>query len=47
MIEDLILIGGFLVIVVEVLKLVGVEVLGVVVIFIYGLKKVDDIFSNI
>lgn len=38
-IEDLILIGGSLLKVVEVLEEVGVEVVGIVVIFIYGFVK--------
>ncbi|HCX9633680.1 TPA: orotate phosphoribosyltransferase [Staphylococcus aureus] len=46
-IEDLISTGGSSVTAVEALKQAGAEVLGVVAIFTYGLKKADDTFSNI
>ncbi len=46
-IEDLISTGGSSVTAVEALKLAGAEVLGVVAISTYGLKKADDTFSNI
>ncbi|CDR19888.1 orotate phosphoribosyltransferase [Staphylococcus argenteus] len=46
-IEDLISTGGSSVTAVEALKQAGAEVLGVVAIFTYGLKKADETFKNI
>ncbi|HCG75997.1 orotate phosphoribosyltransferase [Staphylococcus caprae] len=45
-IEDLISTGGSSVTAVEALKDAGADVLGVVAIFTYGLKKADDVFKE-
>ena len=47
MIEDLISTGDLQSQQLKPLKQAGAEVLGVVAIFTYGLKKADDTFSNI
>ena len=45
-IEDLISTGGSSVTAVEALRDAGADVLGVVAIFTYGLKKADDVFKK-
>lgn len=45
-IEDLISTGGSSVTAVEALRDAGADVLGVVAIFTYGLKKADDVFKE-
>ncbi|MDU0443857.1 orotate phosphoribosyltransferase [Staphylococcus haemolyticus] len=46
-VEDLISTGGSSITAVETLKDAGADVLGVVAIFTYGLKKADDMFNEI